>query len=242
MVRRLCSSWILLPALVLLAWQPVGFATPLVIPGGFASTEAGSADSAPLGIDVQRLQQVFGVSMLNDLGIGAIITGLTFRVDSGYGGIAAQTIENYEIRLSESRNAPGFLSAVFANNRGADEVIVRSGPLVIHPGDFPAGGRPNPFGLMIQFTTPYVYRGGPLLLEVAQDGFPAGGTWVDADYRTSLSAQTGFGTGFSATTADVGFYNEAIVVEFDVVPEPGSIALLGFGMATIVLLRRRLGA
>lgn len=238
-MRKRCSCAILLPALVLLAWHPAGLATPLVIPGTFVSSEAGSSESAPLGIDVQRFQQVFGNSLLGDLHIGDVIAGLSFRVDAAAGTVPAQTIQNYEIRLSQSRNAPGSLSAVFANNRGLDEVIVRSGPLFIYAGDFPVGGRPNSFGVMIRFTTPYVFQGGPLLLEVAHDGFPAGGTWADADYPTSLSAQTAFGTGFSATTADVGFYPEAMVVDFDIAPEPWSVALLGSGLAALALLRRR---
>jgi hypothetical protein len=182
---------------------------------------------------------VFGSALLTDLDIGAVIVGLTFRLDAASGAVPAQTIQNYEVRLSQSRNAPGALSSIFAENRGLDEVVVRSGPLTIHAGDFPAGDSPNPFGVMIPFTTPYVYRGGPLLVEVAHDGFPAGGTWVDADYPTGLDAETAFGTGFSATTADVGFYREAVVMEFNAVPEPGPLASAGIGLAVVVLLKLR---
>lgn len=240
MIRSPRSCAILLPALVFLASCSAGFASPIVvIPGSLASTEAGSAESAPLGVDVQRFQQVFGIALLGDLNVGDVIVGLTFRLDAASGALPAQTIQNYEIRLSQSRNAPGSLSAIFADNRGADDVIVRSGPLVIHTGDFPSGGRPNPFGVMIQFTVPYVYQGGPLLLEVAHDGFPAGGRYADADYPTSLSAQTAFGAGFAATTADVGLYPEAMVVGFYENPEPSPAVLLGFGLAAVALLRWR---
>jgi hypothetical protein len=212
-------------------------AAPIVLPGPLSGTEAGSSDSSPLGVDAQqRFQQVYGASMLTGLiSPGSILTGLTFRLDRAATALPAQTVNNYEIRLSTSRNAPGSLSTTFASNRGSDEVIVRSGPLIITTGAFPSGGSPNGFGFMIQFTVPYVYRGGDLLVEIAQDGFPAGGRYVDADYVTSYLAQTAFGTTYNATTANNGLYKEAIVMEFDVThaPEPGTLTLFALGLAGV---------
>lgn len=220
---------------------PHSFASLLVFPDIFTAAEAFGSDTAPLGTDIQRFQQVYGTPLLTDLNVGDQIIGLTFRVDGTASALPAQTVANYEIRLSRSLNGPGSLSAVFADNRGLDEVIVRSGPLVILPGDLPGGSSPNSFGVLIPFSTPYIYLGGPLLLEVAHDGFPAGGRNADADYPTSLSAQTAFGNGFAATTADAGLYSEAIVVQFEVTtaPEPRTLLLMGLGPAGLMTLRRK---
>lgn len=150
------------------------FGQVIVVPDAFANLEASIGDTQPLGVELGRFQQVFGPSLLGQLNVGDQISGLTFRVDGPDPTVPSQIVANYEIRMSTSANPPGSLSPTFAANRGADEVIVRSGPLVIGPDDFPGGGSPNPFGVMIPFATPFVYAGGPLLIEIAHDGFPAG--------------------------------------------------------------------
>jgi hypothetical protein len=146
--------------------------------------------------------------------------------------------------LSQSPNAPGNLSATFADNRGADFTTVRSDPLTINAGDFPGGGSPNDFG-WITFSTPYEYLGGDLLVEVAYQGFSLG---RDADaaypYDSSL-AQTAFGNDFNSTTADAGLYNEAIVMGFMTatnitpVPEPSAAVMFGIGSLLLVFRARR---
>jgi hypothetical protein len=150
--------------------------------------------------------------------------------------LPAQTIPIYDISLSESPNAPGSLSATFADNRGTDFLTVRSGPLTVNAGDFPGGSSPNTFG-WIPFSTPYQYQGGDLLIEVDYQGFSAG---RDADAVWSYSAnlgQTAFGTGYNSTTADAGIYAEALVMGFSImsapVPEP-SVSLI-FGIGSLLL-------
>jgi hypothetical protein len=182
-------------------------ASLIVIPGATAGVEQGSPDSSPLGGDghAWRFQMVYGAGLLGGLTSGDIITGLTFRIDAVPEGthnsaLPAQTVDNYEIRLSTSVNAPGSMSLVFADNRGADEVIVRSGALTIGAGDFPGGGEPNAFGSIIAFTAPFVYTGGPLLIEIAHDGFDDGRFVDDSDYGAFDGEQV-FGEGFAATGA-----------------------------------------
>lgn len=205
----------------------------------FADVEASSFDSSPLGSDPEvRFQQVFGSSLLGAINVGDQITGLTFRVEGGSPAVLAQTVANYEIRLSTSANAPSSLSTTFAEYRGADDVIARSGPLVFGSGDFPTGGNPNFFGVTIPFTTPFTYAGGPLLVEVAHDGSPLGGTFADADFPTMLDAQTVFAEAFSATVATFGPFPEAIVFQFQVtpIPEPSTLLLT---VGPVGLLGRR---
>jgi hypothetical protein len=215
-----------------------------IVPGDLATSEANSSDNAPLGAisDQQTFQQVYSSSLLTNLSIGELITGIGFRVEGNESALPAQTISEFNISLSQSPNAPGNLSSTFADNRGADFTTVRSGPLTINAGDFPGGSSPNDFG-WITFTTPYVYQGGDLLVEVAYQGFSLG---RDADaaypYDSSL-AQTAFGSDFNSTTADAGLYNEAIVMGFMTsstpVPEPSAAIMFGIGSLLLVFRARR---
>lgn len=145
-------------AVILMA--PVLPAASIVIPAGLAGVE-GTSDTSPSGQDGSgRFQQVYGPSLLSGLNAGDVINGLTFRVVSDADdGVPAQIVSDYEIRLSQSFNAPRALSMTFANNRGANEVIARSGQLVISAGDFPA--TPNPGCDRPRFLGANRQRGGP---------------------------------------------------------------------------------
>ena len=206
----------------------------VIVPGEFALAEAGSSDNAPLGAAEQHFQQVFSSALLTNLTIGDLIVGMAFRVEGNETALPAQTIPDYNISLSQSPNAPGSLSATFANNRGADFLTVRSGALTVSAGDFPGASSPNNFG-WISFATPYQYQGGDLLIEIAYQGFTAGRD-ADAAYPyTANLAQTAFGNGFNSTTADAGLYAEALVIAFSTthpvapVPEPAISLLFGVG-------------
>jgi hypothetical protein len=208
-----------------------------IVPGQYALAEAGSSDNAPLGVSEQHFQQVFSSSLLTNLSVGDWINAIAFRVQANETALPAQTIPIYDISLSEAPNAPGSLSATFADNRGADFLTVRSGPLTVNAGDFPGGSSPNDFG-WIQFSTPYEYQGGDLLIEVDYQGFSDG---RDADAVWSFSAdlgQTAFGNGYNSTTADAGIYAEALVMGFSImtepVPEPSP--LLMFGICALLLV------
>jgi hypothetical protein len=224
----------------------------VIVPGEFTLSDANTSDNAPLGAisDQQRFQQVFSTALLTNLSIGELITGIGFRVEGNESALPAQTVSEFDIGIGQSANAPGDLSATFADNRGADFTTVRSGPLTINEGDFPGGGSPNDFG-WIPFSTPYQYEGGDLLVEISYEGFSAG---RDADaqwpYDSSL-AETSFGSDYDSTTADEGLYNEAIVMGFTTapdnspgsgvspVPEPSAAIMFGAGALLLVLRRAR---
>jgi hypothetical protein len=210
-----------------------------IVPGQFALTEAGSSDNAPLGASEQHFQQVFSSALLTNISVGYWIDGIAFRVQGNETAVPAQTIPIYNISLSQSPNAPGSLSATFANNRGADFLTVRSGALTLNADDFPGGSSPNTFG-WISFSTPYQYQGGDLLVEVAYQGFSAGRD-ANAVYPFAADlAQTAFGSGYNSTTADAGLYAEALVMGFSItsvlepIPEPSAFFMIGFGFFLLV--------
>jgi hypothetical protein len=211
----------------------------IIVPGQFALAEAGSSDNAPLGATEQHFQQVFSSALLTNISVGNWIDGIAFRVEGNETAVPAQTIPVYNISLSQSANAPGSLSATFANNRGADFLTVRSGALTVNAGDFPGGSSPNNFG-WIQFSTPYQYQGGDLLIEVAYQGFSAGRD-ADAVYPfTANLAQTAFGNGYNSTTTDAGLYAEALVMGFSItsvlvpIPEPSAFFIIGVGFLLLL--------
>lgn len=170
--------------------------------------------------------------------MGDVITGLAFRVDSIGPAPAPQTVANYEIRLSRSPRTPGTLSNTFADNRGADEVIICVGPLTIAAGDYPTGSTPNAFGATITFMSPYTYTGGPLLLEYSHTPFPSSPSFADAAENIA-DGQSAFGKGFGATMADIGMSNDVVIVRFTTVPEPTSLALVGVGGVALALRGRK---
>lgn len=226
--------------LPLLLWSAGQLPAAIItIPSSVSGVELPSSDNAPLGASSQRFQQVFDASLLASLTPGDKIYGLTFRIDGGQTSLPAQTVGNYEIRMSQSVNVAGSLSTTFANNHGADQLLVRSGPLTIGAGDFPGGPGPNPFGAFILFNTPYTYIGGPLLLEIGFDSFPNGGRYVDDSGFLFAGAQQLFGSGFGATTADFGSESQAFAMQFLVnVPEPSSLVLFAAGGAALLALGR----
>jgi hypothetical protein len=188
----------------------------VVVPPAFEFTIGSGSEFTALGRLANRIQVVYGASELTGLNVGDIITGLTFRIGGTPAVLAApQTVANYEIRLSQSQNAPGSLSTTFADNRGTDEVV-RSGPLTINKGDWTNVGSPRPFGPIIPFTTNYTYNGGPLLMEYSHTPFPLGGTLADS-VNSTADSQFLAGNGFDSTTADLqNTVGSAMIVKFQV--------------------------
>lgn len=187
----------------------------LALPDSAGTAEGNSANTSPFSEGSERFQSVYGSALLSGIPNGARITGMRFRLNGGQTAFAADTIDVVEVRLSTSRNAPGSLSDIFADNRGSDEVIVRNGQLIIDPSDYPTGGSPNGWGKTILFSTSFVYTGGDLLVEIAMTGLASGNARLtDNVFPSSADSQTGYGTGFSATLADGGLFQDLIVVEY----------------------------
>jgi hypothetical protein len=112
-----------------------------------------------------RVQLVYGGAMFPT---GALaITELRLRPDSQYGSAFVTTLTNLEVRLSTTLQAPDALSAAFAQNVGADETVVFSGPITLSSAFAGPPQGPKAFDIVIPLAQSFVYapRAGNLLVE-----------------------------------------------------------------------------
>jgi hypothetical protein len=194
-----------------------GGAKPLIgtitLPLGAASSEGNAANTAPFAESAgQRYQSVYGAELLRTIPVGAEIVGLRYRLDESESSFEPGTVDDLEIRLSTSRAEPGALSTTFADNRGSDDLVVRSGPYEVRALDYPSGNSPNGFGPLIAFSQAFVFLGGPLLLEVSTTALMPGRN-VDNVFPATAESESAYGMGADAVTADLGKFNDLIVVE-----------------------------
>jgi hypothetical protein len=183
-------------------------------------------------------QTDIAASQLTSL-IGDTITSIGYRMQVNGASVAGPvTISGFSLELSGSANSIGSLSTNQAANIGANAEVVDSGTLVLS--GLVGGPGPNPF-FLINFTTPYLYSGGDLL--VTESYSTSNATFgVDAVSTGSLIDTSATGGDVSRTE----FYY-APVTEFvattpttSPIPEPSSLALLGTGVASLAgLLRKR---
>src|SRR5262245_46321838 len=135
MIRTPAGCLVLVSALLMLPVHRAR-AQVFVVPSANAVVE-GTATVSPLSNSALTEQWVYGASTIS-LPTGAVITGLSYRLDGGQstGPSAAITISNYQITLSPSNNAPGLLSTTFADNIGPGAVLVHLGAVTVAPNSF----------------------------------------------------------------------------------------------------------
>jgi len=150
-----------------------GLGNALVVPTNNATVEGDVGNSYPfnIGASNMRYQQVYDASQFAAVPTdGAMITAISFRVDAGFPAFSG-TLPGIQINLSTTFKAPGGLDPTFANNVGADDTIVFSGPLNLSSA---ASGSPAAFDIIIPLTTPFFYDPaallGNLLLDVRNTG------------------------------------------------------------------------
>jgi len=159
---------------VIAFWVVTGLAQPgntLVVPNALATVEGNSGNSYPfnIGANTMRYQQVYAASQFGDMPAGgALINGIGFRRDAGWGTFSA-TLPAIQINLSTTAKAPDALSPTFAGNVGPDDTVVFNGPLALSS---TATGSPAPFDIIIPLTNSFFYdpAAGNLLLEVRNSG------------------------------------------------------------------------
>jgi hypothetical protein len=185
------------------------------IPNHAPTTAGPGGYSTLMHTQARSYQLVVGPQELGGLPLGARITGITWRLSTwivypDWPGAGVQAdYSNYDISLSTSNNPPGSLSTTYTDNIGPDVVQVRGGPLSMSNVFFPGGALTpsvNPYGMLIPFTTPYVYQGGALLLTIRHtgNGFASG----ILDTVSSPNCQA---IGVSSYTQPDLWYNQGLI-------------------------------
>ena len=142
------------------------FAGPLVVPNELSTAQGDTGNLFPLfSAQPIRYQQVFAASQFARFNPGGgLINRIAFR-GHGPGIPFTGTIPQLQVNLSTTSKAPDALSSTFAQNVGADDTQVFSGPLQTN---VTFNGDPTNFEIVINFTAPFYYDPGKgnLLLDV----------------------------------------------------------------------------
>jgi hypothetical protein len=96
--------------------------------------------------------------------------------------------------MSTATRPAAAMSAAFDDNEGLDRVKARGGFYRLRAGTMPrAVAGPAPFGGVIAFSTPFVYKGGPLCMTIRSTApVPAVGSSTDNNFDgTSVSGAAG---------------------------------------------------
>jgi hypothetical protein len=166
--------------------------------------------------------------------IGLDITALGFRLPSGASTVgSAINFPSFNLQLSSSLNPLGSLSSTPASNVAANAVTVYNAPLTIPANSLIGGSGPNPFYL-IDFTTPFLYTGGDLLMTLQRTGQAPFS--VDANSVDSHGDTVGCNFG----SCDAQFYNYPITEFRATVPETSSVLLMATVALGCLALRRKL--
>ena len=145
----------------------------VVVPNAQTTVEGNNQTQAPFNIGAggipavsMRYQQVYSSG---DIGGSGIIDKIAFRPDGINGQVFAASGESVEIRLSHTPKSPDGLSTTFANNVGADEMVVfdtNSFSLSSNNTNCGAGG-PCDFDIIIDLNDVFTFNGTDnLLLDV----------------------------------------------------------------------------
>jgi hypothetical protein len=229
---------------LLMTCAVVAQADTVVAPNADATANGGAEQFGVFGNDsasVITFQWDTAASQLTSL-VGEDITGIGFRLAGGDSSITTPTtIGAFSLELSGSLNPIGSLNQTPANNIASNGVTVYDNPsLVIPANSFIGGTGPNPF-YVINFTTPFLYAGGDLLV-------------TDTNPGTAFFAIDAVSVTGSTVTDTAGCFNgvcapevyNSPVTEFlatpgtSTVPEPSSLLLCAFlSLAGAAAARKR---
>jgi hypothetical protein len=229
-----CTCLLFLPSI-----SPVALAVPVVV----GATDASEGNRFPWGIDgSMRWQQVFSASELTGF-VGQTLDQIAYRSSQGPLGY---NISSLIISVSTSTNAPGSLSSTFADNVGSDNTVVFNQTNITVGANSSSGG----FDFALPFTTPFLYTGGNLLIDVlAGDSSGGVSTYFLANFDGSpltqrIFSQEGSPVGVSGTVGNRGTF--ATQLNFsggpaapEVHPGTATLPLTFVAFSCMVFSRRR---
>lgn len=196
--------------------QAVFFDAQKVVPSSYAAVTGTNTFSGPFSNTEITYQFITAASELTDL-VGKNLVSISFRngFDVSTSWPASDAVFfNYDIYLSAAVN-PVDRTLFFSQNAVGPITQVRSGNLVIPANALTTGANPNNFSFDINFSTPWFYSGGNLLVEIRHFGSLSPSRRVDS-VNTSVS---GYGTLFSACwyPSNTTSFNSAFEGNFSVV-------------------------
>lgn len=215
-------------------------ATLVVAPGANATVEGNSDNCIPFSCGgAQHYQQLYDASLFGGL-IGTV-DRLRFRVEGGFGGFASSQFDMM-VTLSNTAMSSTTMSTTFANNFGANSVVVLDGTVSLS-GTGGATGT-NPFDVILDVANLFTYDGVSNLL-------------LDIDLRSGVAGpqfDSVKGPGVGIRRLYVPIYipplgppvnldDGGLVTAFDFaqtgqVPEPGSLMLGLIALGALGVARR----
>ena len=195
-------------------------------------SELNSRLNYPLMRAASRMQLVLAPGELGS-GASTLFSRLAFRYDGPSLGTNGGTIATLEVRMAPAAVTPAASSGAFAANLAAPATRVLQTAW-----SFPADASPNPeeFGgtagaLALPFTTPYVYRGGALIVEVLASGNSNAGAGVTNCMLDAEVEPLGGPQGGATTTNGQGCGGATLGAAGQLAPG-GQVALTGTGLGT----------
>ena len=231
-----------------LAVSPLALASTLVAANVYASTPYAPATGLNTFIrdsgNARTGQLIINSNQLAGLNVGDTITGMAFRLYNGLTGTyTGANWTSYDIRIGESV-APSASTATFATNFVGATTLVQTGALTMSGfSQTTSGATPNAWCNDIVFSTPFIYTGGHIAIEVRHTGSdivnPAN-AFLESVATTGIGSGTDYisytATGNAATAGALNTFTMTRLT-YSSVPEPATMALLGAG--ALALLRRR---
>jgi len=233
-----------------LAAHSAAFGDVIVAPNADTNTSGNATQFGVLDSGSVTFQFAYDASQFSGISAGTTFTGIGFRLPGGAATLASSLVySQYSIEVATAAVPVGSLTTTFASNESADDTVVRSGALTIPGGSFVGGSSPNPFN-EIAFTTPFVYKGGSLVITLRHSD-PGQTQTVNANtiggggQPITLANSVANFSSSTATTADgsgTGFFNVPVASFYftptAAVPEPTPFVLVASTLLPALAYRK----